>query len=129
MKCRVSQEDDGTYSLHIKLEEIELNGVINELNHNPNNMGYYVQTLLETIDGSKAHKTIKGYNMPLHQFYYDASKRIDEHCEGYGEACFNHLTFVKPVMAEEIRGSEKDPTTSIGFDARWDKFVDYIERH
>jgi hypothetical protein len=66
----------------------------------------------------------------LHKFYFDAISRTCRTGERYGQAMFNHLSEVRPELAEAVRGTEMDPfhVQRIN-DPRWDKFVEFIEMY
>lgn len=66
----------------------------------------------------------------LSKFYMDAMIRANQRKERYGQACFNHLCSVRPSLAEEVRGTDKDVFYLNGpadnFE-RWDRFAVFIE--
>ncbi len=69
--------------------------------------------------------------MTLCKFYMDGMILAREKGWRYGQALFNLLTDVRPDLAEEIRGTDKDPFYMVGpadnFD-RWDRFAQHVER-
>jgi hypothetical protein len=66
--------------------------------------------------------------MSLRKFYFDSIVRARLRHERYGQAMFNNLCEHKPILAEAVRGTEKDPfyCTSPN-DQRFDAFIAYIE--
>lgn len=82
--------------------------------------------------GCSAHK----YAIPecgtLSKFYMDGMIRARSNGERYGQALFNLLTERHPFLAEQIRGSDRDPFYLSGpaqdF-ARWDRFAAFIEQN
>lgn len=69
--------------------------------------------------------------MSLHKFYFTMWSMLHKHRElRYGQAAFNLLVEVKPNLAEEVRGTNRDPFfVKSPQDERWDAFVDYIEEN
>lgn len=66
----------------------------------------------------------------LHKFYTDGEVRARHRGERYCQAMFNHLTEVRPALAELVRGSLADPFYASGpQDIRWKRFVKFIEMH
>lgn len=66
--------------------------------------------------------------MSLHKFYFDAATLARVHRWRYGQAIFNHLTQIRPDLAEIIRGTDKGPFYVENLhDPRWDRFVEFIE--
>ncbi len=66
--------------------------------------------------------------LSLHKFYFDAITRARENRERYGQAMFNHLSIVRPELAAQVRGTDRDPFQVHSLDdPRWDRFVDHIE--
>lgn len=64
----------------------------------------------------------------LHQFYFDAMTRARVTRERYGQAMFNHLVRVRPDLAEQVRGTDKDPFYVERLShPNWDPFVEFIE--
>lgn len=45
----------------------------------------------------------------LHKFYFDGIVRARRTEGRYCQAMFNHLTEVRPELAEQIRGTNMDP--------------------
>jgi hypothetical protein len=64
----------------------------------------------------------------LHKFYFDGITRARKTGERYCQAMFNHLHDVRPDLAEQVRGTDKDPFYCPSpDDPRWDRFVNFIE--
>lgn len=46
---------------------------------------------------------------PIQKFYLDSMSRAAENNERWGQAMFNRLYEINPELAEEIKGTDKDP--------------------
>lgn len=47
--------------------------------------------------------------MTLHEFYAQVERVKEQTGQRYGQALFNHLYAIRPVLANEIRGTDLDP--------------------
>ena len=66
--------------------------------------------------------------LSLHQFYFDAITLARKHQWCYGQAMFNHLESVRPDLAAQVRGTDKDPFQVVRLShPNWDRFVEFIE--
>lgn len=66
----------------------------------------------------------------LHKFYFDAIIRTKSTSERYGQAIFNHLLTVRPDLAEQIRGTDKDPFyCKVPWADQYRRFVAFLETH
>lgn len=64
----------------------------------------------------------------LHRFYFDAITKARVHQWRYGQAMFNHLVAVRPELAEQIRGTDRDPFYVEKLNhPNWDRFVAWLE--
>ena len=64
----------------------------------------------------------------LHKFYFDSITRARLKKERYGQAMFNHLCEVRPDLAEQIRGTDKDPFYCTSpMDPKFDAAIAFIE--
>jgi hypothetical protein len=63
----------------------------------------------------------------MHKFFNEAGDLAEKNLWRYGQALFNHLLDVRPELAEEIRGTDKDPfyieTLS---DPKYKNFLDFL---
>lgn len=69
--------------------------------------------------------------MTLHEFYIDATKRMNKTNERYGQAIFNLLCEVNPKLAEKVRGTNMDPfyVTDYSNDERFQRFITFVEQN
>lgn len=64
----------------------------------------------------------------LYKFYSDSLDRAKKTNERHGQAMFNHLFEIRPDLANEVRGTDKDPFHIIkSSHPNWARFVEFIE--
>lgn len=66
-------------------------------------------------------------NDPIQKFYLAAMKRSSENHERWGQAMFNHLSEIRPDLAEKIQGTDKDPFYSLVVDSKFENFLSFLE--
>lgn len=66
-------------------------------------------------------------NVSFRQFFAGIASRKEKHpSERKGQAGFNHLSSVRPDLAEDIRGTDRDPFYD---DKKWDQFVQFLREN
>lgn len=66
--------------------------------------------------------------MNLHQFYFDVWTLARNQQWRIGQALFNHLLMIAPHLAEQIRGTDRDPFHAVSpTDPRYDSAIKFIE--
>lgn len=66
-------------------------------------------------------------NDPIQKFYFAVMGRSSKKGERRGQAMFNHLSEIRPDLAEKIQGTDKDPFYSLVVDSKFENFLSILE--
>lgn len=65
--------------------------------------------------------------MSLYNFYGAASALASHNRLRLGQAMFNHLHSVRPNLALQVQGTDKDPYHCNELHPNWNRFIEFLE--